>query len=119
MARRCPICKKSVVGRSDNRFCSVSCKNNYYIRLRKNTETAVERINKILHRNRSILLELMGRGSNRKKISRLLLDKKKFNYDYFTGQHVNTRGKTIYRVYGFSWAIFSDQEVLLMRNEAL
>ncbi len=119
MARRCPICKKSVVGRSDKRFCSVACKNNYYSRLRKNTETAVSRIDKILHRNRSILLELMGRASRQKKISRLALDKKHFNYDYFTGQHINSRGKTIYRVYDFSWAIFTDQEVLIMRNESL
>lgn len=119
MARTCVICKKTVVGRSDKKFCSVKCKNNYFARLRQNTETAVARIDKILHRNRSILLEVMGRSSKSKKVSRLILDQKKFNADYFTGLHVNTRGKTIHRVYDFSWAVFSDQEILIMRNESL
>ena len=119
MAKACLICKKAVVGRSDKKFCSLKCKNNYYIRLRKDTDRAVAKIDKILHRNRSILLEIMGRSTSNKKVSRLILDNKKFNVDYFTGMHINTRGKAIYRVYDFSWAVFSDQEVLIMRNNSL
>lgn len=119
MNRHCLICKKKVVGRSDKIFCSIKCKNNYYSRLRKNTENAVARIDRILHRNRSILLEIMGKSSNSKKVSRLVLDKKNFNTNYFTGLHINNRGKTLYRVYDFSWTVFSDQEMLIMRNSNL
>jgi endogenous inhibitor of DNA gyrase (YacG/DUF329 family) len=114
--KRCPICKKKVVGRSDKRFCSLDCKNNYHIRLQKHTSNATEETDKILHRNRSILLELMGRSKTRKKISRIILDKKNFSFDYITGFHINTKNKTIHHVYDFSWAIFTDQEVLIMRN---
>ncbi len=89
------------------------------MRLRKQAETAAVRIDKILHRNRSILLEIMGRSQTKKKVSRHQLDKKKFNYDYITGFHVNTRKRTIYHVYDFSWAIFSDQEVLIMKNHSV
>jgi len=61
----------------------------------------------------------MGKTGKQKKISRLDLDKKNYRYDFFTGIHVNSRGKTLYRVYDFSWTIFSDQEVLIMRNDRL
>lgn len=74
-------------------------------------------INKILHRNRSILLELMGKNSGQKKIPRIELDRKKFNYDYLTGFHVNKQGKTYHHVYDFSWMIFSDSEVLIVRHK--
>ncbi len=117
MNKKCPICRSKVTGRSDKRFCCIACKNNYYIRLKKNTTSATEPIDKILHRNRSILLETMGRSKTNKKISRLLLDNKKFNFDYVTGFHINTRNKTIHHVYDFSWAIFSDQEVLIICND--
>ena len=119
MPKRCPICKKNVTGRSDKVFCSINCKNNYYFRLKKNTEGAVEHIDKILHRNRSILREIMGKRITKKKVSRLILDKMKFNYNYITSFHINTHNKTIHHVYDYSWAIFSDQEVLIMVNDKL
>ena len=119
MAKRCPICKKSVSGRSDKRFCSVKCKSTYHSKLRKHTESATDQVDTLLHHNRSILFELMGRSQTKKKISRLLLDKKKFNYNYITGFHINTKNKTIHHVYDYSWAIFSDQEVLIMKNRSV
>lgn len=47
MAKKCKICKKNIVGRSDKLFCSTRCKNYYHINLRKVTDAAVENINKI------------------------------------------------------------------------
>ena len=61
----------------------------------------------------------MGKRITKKKISRLILDQKKFNFDYITGFHVNTQHKAIHHVYDYSWAIFSDQEVLIMVNDKL
>jgi len=118
MPRSCIICRKVLRGRSDKRFCSLDCKNNYHVRLRRNTRDAVLTVDRILHRNRSILLELVGRNKA-KKISRLHLDHLKFNFDFYTGSHLNTREKMIYHVYDFSWAIFSDQEVLITRNKLI
>ncbi|MFZ1561427.1 MAG: hypothetical protein WAT37_15955, partial [Saprospiraceae bacterium] len=69
----------------------------------------------ILHRNRSILLEIMGKNSTQKKVPRALLDSKKFHFGYITHYHVNAQNKTVHCVYDFSWMIFSDQEVLIKR----
>lgn len=119
MPKSCPMCRKKVVGRSDKKFCSVACKSLYHFKLAKHTEQAAQRIDKILHRNRSILREIMGKRTTNKKVSRLILDKKKFNYHYITGFHINTRNKMIHRVYDYSWAIFSDQEILIMYHPEL
>jgi hypothetical protein len=113
--RFCRLCKEPVTGRADKIFCSATCKANYHIKLNKVTTEASERIDKILHRNRSILLEIMGKNSTQKKVPRALMDSKKFHFGYITHYHVNAQNKTVHYVYDFSWMIFSDQEVLIKR----
>ena len=81
------------------------------------TNKATQKVDTILHRNRSILLELMGKNSKQKKMPKINLDKKRFNYTYVTAYHVNNQGKMINHVYDFSWMIFSDEEVLIRRKK--
>jgi len=99
----CPICKKNIKGRIDKKFCSISCKSNYHKRLRANTKHATEAIDKILHRNRSILLELMGKNKRQIRIPIIFLEKKKFQFNYVTKYIINSRGKTYNYVYDFAW----------------
>lgn len=113
--RSCKICKGPLRGRSDKIFCSTSCKNEYHVRLRRATAKAVKETDKILHRNRSILLEVMGKNSQQKKVDRLVLEKKKFRFNYFTRTYVNSRGKCYHYVYDFAWMEFSDLEILIRR----
>jgi len=115
----CKMCKTPIKGRSDKLFCSIKCKNLYHIKLKSVTNAATEKIDKILHRNRSILLEIMGKNSSQKKIPRLILDKKKFNFSYITSIHTNNQGKNVHHVYDFSWMIFSDEEVLIRRKKMI
>lgn len=115
--RLCRLCKSPFQGRSDKIFCSAGCKASYHIKLKKVTEAAAYRIDKILHRNRSILLEIMGKNNVQKKIARVILDSKKFNYNYITHYHINSHNKMVHYVYDFSWMIFSDQEVLIRRTK--
>jgi hypothetical protein len=103
-------------GRSDKKFCSVKCKNYYHTNLRRVTELEVKEIDLILHRNRSILLEIMGKITMQKKIDRTILDKMKFNFNYHTHTTVNSAGKTYVFVYDFAWMSFSDNEILIVRR---
>jgi hypothetical protein len=116
---KCKICNKLVKGRSDKKFCSQRCKNYYHVNLRKVTAIAVKDIDTILHRNRSILLEVLGKNSLQKKVPRIIFEKKKFNFKYNTHSHVNSHQKTFYWVYDFGWMSFSDDEVLIVRKRAL
>jgi len=117
--RKCTMCKRVLKGRSDKKFCSVTCKSLYHNKLRSANETITSKIDKILHRNRAILLEIMGKSGKSKKILKLDLDQKKFNYSYITGMHVNKEGKQVFHVYDFSYLIFSDQEMFIFRNPRL
>lgn len=116
MTNKCRICSKPIVGRSDKKFCSVRCKNYYHTNLRRVTDMEVKEINTILHRNRSILLEILGRNSTQKKIPRIALEKKKFRFKYLTHYHVNSHGKTFHYVYDMAWMTFSDDEILIIRK---
>lgn len=113
--RICKLCKTGVSGRSDKMFCSIKCKSDYGYRLREVTTLATTAIDKILHRNRSILLEVMGKNTIQSKIKREILDAKKFNFSYHTQTRINDQGQTVTFVYDFSWMIFSDQEILIKR----
>ncbi|MBP7184901.1 MAG: hypothetical protein KBA06_05295 [Saprospiraceae bacterium] len=115
--KRCPICKKNIVGRSDKKFCSSKCKNFFHTSLNHVNEVATQKIDKILHRNRKILLTLLGKKEVQKVISRIELDKMNFNFDYFTGNYVNAQGKTYNYVYDFAWMIFSTQDILIIRKK--
>lgn len=114
--KKCRLCKKEFAGRADKIFCSTGCKNEYHVKLIRVTKIATTNVDKILHRNRSILLEVMGKNGTQRKLPKLALDKKKFNYSYITGYHVNKQGKIVHHIYDFSWMIFSDEEVLIRRK---
>lgn len=116
MKRKCRLCKKAFTGRADKIFCSTACKNDYHVRLRRATTTATKAIDEILHRNRSILLELLGKKNRKMKISRFELEKKKFRFNYITGYTVNKQGKTYHHIYDFSYMTFSDETVLIVRK---
>ena len=113
---KCKICKKKLKGRVDKKFCSIECKNYYHVNLRRVTNIETKELDLILHRNRSILLELLGKNNFQKKINRVVLAKKKFNFKYITHFHINSRGKMYHHVYDFAWMEFSDDEILIIRR---
>ena len=116
MVMNCKICKKVLVGRKDKIFCSTACKNYYHVNLRRVTYYKAKEIDAILHRNRSILLELLGKHNVQKKVNRLVLVKKKFQFKYLTHFHINKHGKMYHHVYDFAWMEFSDDEVLIIKR---
>ena len=115
-SRTCKMCKVTIKGRSDKLFCSSNCKTEYHLKLRRATAKEVIEINKILARNRSILLEILGKNQVQKKVQRLVLDKKKFNFKYHTHLTRNIKGKLYFYCYDIAWMEFSDNEVLIIRK---
>ncbi len=116
--RTCKMCPNEIKGRRDKIFCSADCKTEYHFRLKKATQQATAAVDKILHRNRSTLLEIVGKNLIQKKVKRIVLDKKKFNYKYMTGYYINSKGKTYNYIYDFAWMEFSDNEILIVRKKS-
>lgn len=113
---KCKICKKELKGRNDKLFCSVTCKSFYHRKLNETTRKETIPIDKILHRNRSILLEFIGKQKTQIKIKRLDLDKKKFNFKYHTHININSKGKLFNWLYDLAWMEFSNDEILIVRR---
>lgn len=114
--KKCKKCRKEIkFGRSDKIFCSIKCKNNYHKELRKKTNKVAMEIDEILHRNRSILYELMGDFNKQLTVKRIVLEKKKFRFKYHTHSHINKQNKIYYYVYDFAWMSFSSDKVLIIR----
>jgi len=114
--KKCKICDNKIVGRPDKIFCSPPCKNYYHTKLRSVTKDAANQIDSILHRNRSILLEILGKNGGQKKVPRIVLENKKFRFKYLTHFHINSKGKTFHYIYDLAWMEFSDDEILIVRK---
>ena len=107
-----------MVGRMDKKFCSVKCKNDYNYHQRRNTKTATKAIDKILHRNREILEQVMQSQKKKKlMIDRLELERWGFNFNYITGIYKNSQGKLYHYVYDYAWMEFSKQEVMIVKKK--
>jgi len=117
--RHCKLCKTEIIGRRSKVFCTPLCKAEYHSLLNKVNKKATEKIDIILHRNRAILLEILGKNITSKKVHKLKLDEKKFNYTYVTAYHINSQNKTVNHVYDFSWIIFSDDFILIKRKKTV
>ncbi len=76
-------------------------------------------IDRHLHRNRSILLEILGKNQTKLTVPRILLVEKKFHFKYMTHYHLNKQGKIMHYVYDMGWMEFSSDEVLLIRNKTI
>ncbi|MDD3685284.1 MAG: hypothetical protein PHE56_00820 [Bacteroidales bacterium] len=114
---KCKVCNKEITGRKDKIFCSIHCKNEYHLTLGAVTRLKAYPLDRILHRNRSILLEIMGTKAAKKMILRSELVRKKFQFKYITHFNVNSSGKMYHHVYDFAWMEFSDDEILIIRQK--
>lgn len=115
--RFCKICKAPIRGRSDKIFCGATCKAYYHNKLKEVTHQATINTDKILHRNRSILLEIMGKNASQKKVPKSLLEKKHFKFNYLTGFYENALNKRYHIVYDFAWMDFKTGEILIVRRK--
>jgi len=113
--RKCKVCSNQVQGRKGKLFCGIKCKNYYHTNLRRVTKDASVDIDRILHRNRAILLEIIGKKRREIKVARMLLDRKNFNFTFGTHSYQNSKGKIYQFVYDFAWMEFTDQDILIVR----
>lgn len=116
MKKECLHCTIEFRGRSDKKFCSTRCKNNYNYTARKSVKKITITIDKILHRNYEILRTIMGEQRKKMMIERLELEKMGFSFNYITGIYTNSKGKVYHYVYDFAWMQFSTQQIMIVKK---
>lgn len=102
-------------GRADKQFCNATCKNNFNYKNRASTKSDVKTIDALLHRNRIILLTLMG-DSKKETFDKMVFTRAKFRFEFHTGHYINKDGKTYWIVYDYAWMLFLDQKVIVIRK---
>ena len=80
----CPECGNTLRGRIDKKFCSSLCRNSYHNRKRGYATRVVRDINRVLKKNRNILLQFNPEGTA--LISEKQLSSRGFNFDYYTSR---------------------------------
>ena len=75
-----------------------------------------EYIDKILHRSRAILQEILVKKKGQTKVNRIVLSKKNLHFKYHTHFHVNKSGKTYFFLYDIGYMEFSDDEILIVNR---
>ncbi len=103
-------------GRSDKKFCSAKCKSIYHHKLRNDNNKVITQTDRILHRNRSILLELLGTNKNQIQVPQTRLDQTNFKKQFMTGYYHNAQGKRYHIIYDFAWMQFSNGNVLIRKR---
>ncbi len=101
MKKYCLDCGNPLYGRSDKKFCSYQCRNNYYNQLNRNRNKLVREINTVLRKNRRILETFMPNGNTH--IHKNKLKANGFNFYYYTNTFINPNGEVYYFCYEYGY----------------
>ena len=112
--RKCPACGKGIQGRSDKKFCSVYCKNEYNNAKNRQQDETLRKVNHILKKNHYILKSLI-RGKSR-KISGKELREREFHFRFFTHDYTNNKGERYFYCYDFGYKPMENDLYLLVKS---
>lgn len=80
--RICLACKKELIGRSDKKFCDTQCRSVYHNKNRPQHELTIQRTNKELRGNRSMLAHFCPSGKS--TVKKEVLEAFGYRFDLFT-----------------------------------
>ena len=105
--RYCQCCAQILYGRLDKKFCDDGCRNNYNNHQNFIQNKEIRIINRILKRNRAILLSIHSLDKKPMKVDREYLLMEGFNFQYMTQQGVSSDGQS-YQIY-YDVGLISEQ----------
>ncbi|MCC6721065.1 MAG: hypothetical protein IT243_02605 [Bacteroidia bacterium] len=110
----CLHCQKSFVGRSDKKYCSLSCKNNYSnAKVRLPTEL-ICKINKRLRNNYKILYKLY--NGKVRRVLEVEMKQAGFDFNYFTQDYTNNRGERYRYCYNLGYLKLDEKQFLIVKS---
>ncbi len=119
--RHCKNCHGPVVGRSDKLFCSDSCRTMYNNTRYRSKFSTVNKIDRILRKNWSILDNLHSRG--KMLVTYSDLRHLGFDFHYFTScrRHAedNPSGPQLLSCFDYDYSILEDGNVSLYKKATL
>jgi predicted nucleic acid-binding Zn ribbon protein len=112
--RFCLDCGAKLRGRSDKKFCSDHCRNNYNNSLNRDVNSLVRNVHALLRKNRKVLSELYDSGKIRIHTDALLVSG--YNLNFFTHMVETDSGEIYKYCYEFGYREANDDYIELTRN---
>ena len=112
----CVECGKSILGRSDKKFCDDNCRSAHHNKVDGDSRNLIRNTNYILRKNRKILNEF--NPKEKSKANKEALIKRGFDFNYFTSIYETKNGNTYYFVYEQGYlALENDWYALVKKKE--
>ncbi|HPF09812.1 MAG TPA: hypothetical protein PKW08_10550 [Flavobacteriaceae bacterium] len=115
MNRTCIECGERLIGRSDKKFCSDSCRNAHNNALNRDSKNHVRNVNNRLRKNHRIL-EALNTG-DKTKVKKPTLQKHGFLFDYHTSTYTTQNGHTYFYVYDQGYLPLDHDFYLLVKKD--
>ena len=115
--RKCLDCGDKLRGRSDKKFCSDQCRNNYNNSLNREANSLVRNVHSTLRKNRRILAELFEAGKKKVHTDALLVSG--FNINFFTHMVETSSGRICKYCYEYGIFELDDEYVELLCNPSI
>lgn len=113
--RKCLECGDVLRGRADQKFCSDACRNAYNNKKLGSTTGYMRKINRILKKNHSILLELNPEGKT--TTFRNIMTKHGYNFSYFTHIYKTKTGRVYYFCYDQGFSELENNKIMLVKKD--
>jgi predicted nucleic acid-binding Zn ribbon protein len=113
--KQCPECGEKIVGRSDKKFCSDECRNNFNNKQNSNVTNYIRNVNNLLRKNRRILEELAPDGKS--KVHKNKLNEKGFDFKHITHLYKTQKGSTYFYCYEYGYLPLENDYFLIICND--
>lgn len=110
--KKCLECNEPLRGRSDQKFCSDSCRNAYNNKKRIEHKKIIRNIDKILHKNRNILKKLC--HYEKTATVKLALTSEGYDFNYLTNSFETKTGKKYYFCYDYGFCYLDEKDKILI-----
>lgn len=112
--KKCLDCGELIHGRTDKKFCSDQCRNNYNNRLNRDSNNFVRNVHGLLRKNRRILADLYGEGKTR--VHRDALFALGYNFSFFTHVIESSKGQRYHYCFEYGYCDIGNDFVELKQN---
>ena len=112
---QCLSCGAPLVGRNDKRFCDDACRSGFHNKEGKEQNGCILRINKILKRNRKILIDHYNQNMPVVAIQKLL--EHGFLIGFFTSIDILNKKEPIHYCYEYGYKLMSKNSVQIIKQE--
>lgn len=112
--KKCLDCGGSIRGRTDKKFCSDQCRNNYNNKINRDSNNYVRNVHGLLRKNRRILADLFDEG--RHKVHKDALFALGYNFSFFTHIIETSSGKKYHYCFEYGYMEIEDGFIELKQN---